>query len=69
MQFEITYLPPGCPESTNQIGNVMLANLLIIEFQFDEYQQAEKEKKKALHTREADSIATTLTNDILYFPC
>ena len=35
----------------------MLANLLIIEFQFDKYQQAEKDEKKALHTREADSIA------------
>ena len=30
----------------------MLANLLIIEFQFDKYQQAEKDEKKALHTRE-----------------
>lgn len=33
----------------------MLANLLIIEFQFDKYQQAEKDEKKALHTREVNS--------------
>ena len=37
------------------IKKVMLANLLIIEFQFDKYQQAEKDEKKALHTREVNS--------------
>lgn len=57
MQFEITYLPRGCLESTNKIGNVGESSYYRIEFQFDKYQQAEKDEKKALHTREADSIA------------
>lgn len=44
MQFEITYLPRGCLESTNKIGNVGESSYYRIEFQFDKYQQAEKDR-------------------------
>lgn len=44
MQFEITYLPRGCLESTNKIGNVGESSYYRIEFQFDKYQQVEKDR-------------------------
>lgn len=41
MQFEITYLRL---ESTNKIGNVGESSYYRIEFQFDKYQQVEKDR-------------------------
>lgn len=53
MQFEITYLPRGCPESTNKIGNVGESSDYRVSIR--QVPTGRKRRKKALHTREVNS--------------
>lgn len=66
MQFEITYLPRGCPESTNKIGNVGESSDYRVSIR--QVPTGRKRRKKRPCILEK-SIATTLTDDIIDFPC